>query len=242
MVWLIRGKITQRPKSGQSLSDLAYQPCQLLSSGTESSHRLAFAILAATAFRFCSSARNSCRRLNEGDILYMPTAVPGMSVTGATQTLQIQDRMIRKLPEVESVFGKAGQAESSTDPAPLSMFETVVQLKPSSQWRAGMTWDKLIAEMNANIKTPGMANIFWMPIQTRTEMLTTGFRSQLGIKVFGKDLAQIQNVSVQVERTLADLPDTVAHSPNGRRADISGFHCRSQSRCPVWVWLTISTT
>ena len=94
--------------------------------------------------------------LNEGDVLYMPTAVPGMSVTEATQALQIQDRMIRKLPEVESVFGKAGQAESSTDPAPLSMFETVVQLKPSSQWRAGMTWDKLIAEMNANIKTPGM--------------------------------------------------------------------------------------
>jgi len=131
-----------------------------------------------------------------------------MSVTEATQTLQIQDRMIRKLPEVESVLGKAGQAESSTDPAPLSMFETVVQLKPSDQWRAGMTWDKLIAEMNANIKTPGMANIFWMPIQTRTEMLTTGFRSQLGIKVFGKDLSQIQNVSIQIERTLADFPGT----------------------------------
>ena len=146
--------------------------------------------------------------LNEGDILYMPTAVPGMSVTEATQTLQIQDRMIQKLPEVESVFGKAGQAESSTDPAPLSMFETVVQLKPSDEWRAGMTWDKLIAEMNANIKTPGMANIFWMPIQTRTEMLTTGFRSQLGIKVFGKDLGQIQNVSIQIEHALADFPDT----------------------------------
>jgi copper/silver efflux system protein len=131
-----------------------------------------------------------------------------MSVTEATQTLQIQDRMIRKLPEVVSVFGKAGQAESSTDPAPLSMFETVVQLKPSSEWRPGMTWDKLIAEMNANIKTPGMANIFWMPIQTRTEMLTTGFRSQLGIKVFGKDLGQIQNVSIQIEHTLADFPGT----------------------------------
>src|SRR6202011_4316431 len=107
-----------------------------------------------------------------------------------------------------SVFGKAGQAESSTDPAPLSMFETVVQLKPSSEWRPGMTWDKLIAEMNANIKTPGMANIFWMPIQTRTEMLTTGFRSQLGIKVFGKDLSEIQNVSIQIERALSDFPDT----------------------------------
>ena len=146
--------------------------------------------------------------LNEGDILYMPTAVPGMSVTEATQVLQIQDRMIRRLPEVESVFGKAGQAESSTDPAPLSMFETVVQLKPSDQWRAGLTWDKLIAELNGHLKTPGMANIFWMPIQTRTEMLTTGFRSQLGIKVFGKDLSAIQNVSIQIEHTLAGLPGT----------------------------------
>ena len=88
------------------------------------------------------------------------------------------------------------------------MFETVVQLKPSSQWRAGMTWDKLIAELNVHLKTPGMANIFWMPIQTRTEMLTTGFRSQLGIKIFGKDLPQIQNVSIQIERALADLPGT----------------------------------
>ena len=146
--------------------------------------------------------------LNEGDILYMPTAVPGMSITEATQTLQIQDRMLRKLPEVETVFGKAGQAESSTDPAPLSMFETVIQLKPASEWRPGMTWDKLIAEMNANIKTPGMANIFWMPIQTRTEMLSTGFRSQLGIKVFGKDLGEIQNVSIQIERALTDFPET----------------------------------
>src|SRR6476660_10502147 len=138
----------------------------------------------------------------------MPTAVPGMSVTEATQVLQIQDRMIRKLPEVQSVFGKAGQAESSTDPAPLSMFETVVQLKPFDQWRAGMTWDKLIAEMNANIKTPGMANIFWMPIQTRTEMLTTGFRSKVGIKIFGPDLGKIQEIGLQIEKALSDFPDT----------------------------------
>jgi Cu(I)/Ag(I) efflux system membrane protein CusA/SilA len=164
--------------------------------------------LGATAYPFLQLGKEFMPPLNEGDILYMPTAVPGMSVTEATQVLQIQDRIIRKLPEVQSVFGKAGQAESSTDPAPLSMFETVVQLKPSDQWRAGMTWDKLIAELNVHLKTPGMANIFWMPIQTRTEMLTTGFRSQLGIKIFGKDLPQIQNVSIQIERALADLPGT----------------------------------
>src|SRR5882724_10351520 len=146
--------------------------------------------------------------LNEGDILFMPTAVPGMTVAEATKILQIQDRILREFPEVESVFGKAGQAETSTDPAPVSMFETVVRLKPPEQWRAGMTWEKLIAEMKDKIKTPGMANIFWMPIQTRTEMLTTGFRSVLGIKVFGPDLGQIQKLAVQVEKELADLPNT----------------------------------
>jgi copper/silver efflux system protein len=210
MIWLVRGKITPETKNPVNRFLIwSYRPCV----NFVLRHRIltlacAFAILAATAFPFLQLGKEFMPPLNEGDILYMPTAVPGMSVTEATRVLQIQDRMIRKLPEVQSVFGKAGQAESSTDPAPLSMFETVVQLKPSDQWRAGMTWDKLIAEMNANIKTPGMANIFWMPIQTRTEMLTTGFRTQLGIKVFGKDLNEIQNISVQIEHTLADLPGT----------------------------------
>ena len=146
--------------------------------------------------------------LNEGTILYMPTAVPGMAIGEATRILQIQDRLLKKMPEVERVFGKAGQAETPTDPAPLSMFETVVTLKPHEQWRSGMTWEKLIAEMNRKIKTPGMANIFWMPIQTRTEMLTTGFRTILGIKVFGPDLQQIENVAVAIEKALSDFPNT----------------------------------
>jgi Cu/Ag efflux pump CusA len=210
VVMRIRGKITPEAKNPVNRFLIwVYQPCvNFVLRHRKLTLALAFGILAATAFPFLQLGKEFMPPLNEGDILYMPTAVPGMSVTEATQTLQIQDRMIRKLPEVQSVFGKAGQAESSTDPAPLSMFETVVQLKPSEEWRAGMTWDKLIAEMNANIKTPGMANIFWMPIQTRTEMLTTGFRSQLGIKVFGKDLGQIQNVSIQIEHALADFPDT----------------------------------
>ena len=112
------------------------------------------------------------------------------------------------LPPVERVFGKAGQSETPTDPAPLAMFETVVTLKPHEQWRPGMTWEKLIAEMNAKIKTPGMANIFWMPIQTRTEMLTTGFRTIPGVKVFGADLKQIENVAVDIEKALSDFPNT----------------------------------
>ena len=146
--------------------------------------------------------------LNEGTILYMPTAVPGISINEAAKILQIQDRMLAKVPEVERVFGKAGQSETPTDPAPLSMFETVVTLKPHDQWRPGMTWEKLLADMNEHIKTPGMANIFWMPIQTRTEMLTTGFRTKLGIKVFGADLQQIENVAVDIEKALSDFPDT----------------------------------
>src|SRR5436305_571892 len=121
-----------------------------------------------------------------------------------------------------TVFGKAGQAETPTDPAPLSMFETVVTLKPPNQWRKGMTWDKLLAEVNANIKTPGMANIFWMPIQTRTEMLTTGFRTVLGVKVFGPDLGEIQKLAVQIEKELADFPNTGSASNTSPVTTFSG--------------------
>ncbi len=164
-------------------------------------------ILAATVFPFSRLGSEFMPPLNEGTILFMPTAVPGISVTEATKILQIQDRQLRQIPEVERVFGKAGQADTATDPAPLSMFETVVSVKPPARWRPGMTWEKLIAEMNANTKTPGMANIFWMPIQTRTEMLTTGFRSKLGIKVFGKDLAEIERVAAGIEKSLIGFPD-----------------------------------
>jgi Cu(I)/Ag(I) efflux system membrane protein CusA/SilA len=168
----------------------------------------AVVILALTIFPFARLGSEFMPPLNEGTLLYMPTAVPGMSITEATKILQIQDRQLKKLPEAMTVFGKAGQAETPTDPAPLSMFETIVALKPANEWRKGMTWDKLLAEVNANIKTPGMANILWMPIQTRTEMLTTGFRSVLGIKVFGPDLGGIQKLAVQIEKGLADVPNT----------------------------------
>src|SRR5216110_378262 len=168
----------------------------------------ALVILALTIFPFSRLGSEFMPPLNEGTLLYMPTAVPGMSITEATKILQIQDRQLKKIPEVVTVFGKAGQAETPTDPAPLSMFETIIPLKPPNEWRRGMTWQKLLAEVNANIKTPGMANIFWMPIQTRTEMLTTGFRSILGVKVFGPDLSGIQKLAVQIEKELADLPNT----------------------------------
>jgi Cu(I)/Ag(I) efflux system membrane protein CusA/SilA len=169
---------------------------------------VAVALLGLTTYPFLKLGKEFMPPLNEGDILYMPTAVPGISIDEATRILQIQDRLLRRFPEVEVVFGKAGQSETSTDPAPISMVETVVKLKPPDQWRPGMTWEKLLAEMNEKIKTPGMANIFWMPIQTRTEMLTTGFRSVLGIKVFGPDLGVIQDLGVQIEKSLSDFPDT----------------------------------
>ena len=198
MVWLIRGKITPEIKNPINRFLIwAYQPFvdfvlrfRWLTLGA------ALLILVATYYPFSRLGNEFMPPLNEGTILYMPTAVPGMSINEATKILQIQDRMLSKIPEVERVFGKAGQSETPTDPAPLAMFETVVTLKPHDQWRAGMTWEKLIAEMNEKIKTPGMASIFWMPIQTRTEMLTTGFRTKLGVKVFGADLKEIEKIAV----------------------------------------------
>jgi len=140
--------------------------------------------------------------LNEGSILYMPTALPGMSITEAGKILQSMNRQLKKFPEVERVFGKIGRSTSPTDPAPLSMVETVITLKPRDQWRKGMTWDSLLAEMDEKLQYPGMPNIWWMPIQTRTEMLATGIRSSLGIKVFGTDLATIESTAVSIERAL----------------------------------------
>jgi Cu(I)/Ag(I) efflux system membrane protein CusA/SilA len=178
----------------------------------------ALLLLAVTVIPFVRLGSEFMPPLNEGTLLYMPTAVPGMSIGEATRILQIQDRQLKQFPEVATVFGKAGQADTPTDPAPLSMFETIVSLKPFDQWRPGMTWDKLIAEINANVKTPGMANIFWMPIQTRTEMLTTGFRSAVGVKVFGPDLRSIQQTALQIEKSLSDFPETrsaFAERPTG---------------------------
>jgi len=142
--------------------------------------------------------------LNEGSILYMPTALPGMSVTEAGKVIQSMDRQLKTFPEVERVFGKIGRSSSPTDSAPLSMVETVITLKPMDQWRKGMSWDDLIAEMDEKMRYPGMPNIWWMPIQTRTEMLATGIRSSLGIKVFGDDLATIESAAVRIEHALQD--------------------------------------
>lgn len=146
--------------------------------------------------------------LNEGTILYMPTALPGISVTQAGTLLQRQDQLLKQFPEVEHVFGKIGRARTPTDPAHLSMAETVVTLKPEEQWRPGVTWDSLIAEMDEVVKFPGMPNIWWMPIQTRTEMLATGIRSNLGIKILGPDLTEIERIGLEIEGLLQGVPGT----------------------------------
>lgn len=148
--------------------------------------------------------------LNEGSLLYMPTTLPGLSVTQAQKLLQQQDRIIKSFPEVESVFGKAGRAMTATDPAPLEMFETTINLKPEDQWRDGMTVDKLIAEMDKALQFPGVANSWTMPIKARTDMLSTGIRTPVGIKVFGNSLEQLEQVARQIEAAVRKVPGTTS--------------------------------
>jgi len=148
--------------------------------------------------------------LNEGTLMFMPSSLPGMSVTKAAELLQQQDRIIKTFPEVESVFGKAGRALTATDPAPLEMSETVINLKPEDQWRAGMTIDKLIAEMNQALQFPGVAIAWTMPIKARTDMLATGIRTPIGIKVFGADLAEMERLAKQIERAVRKVPGTAS--------------------------------
>jgi copper/silver efflux system protein len=146
--------------------------------------------------------------LNEGSILYMPISVPGMSDAAARDVLQRMDRILKSFPEVERVFGKAGRFETATDPAPLSMFETVVTLRPPDQWPPGTSWDDFIKELDTKMQFPGMPNVWWMPIQTRTEMLATGIRSPLGIQVLGADLQVIDRVGRDIEAALLSVPGT----------------------------------
>ena len=144
--------------------------------------------------------------LDEGDLLYMPTALPGLAVSKASEILQLSDRLIKTVPEVKSVFGKTGRAESATDPAPLEMLETTIQLKPRSEWRAGMTPEKLVKELDARLKIPGMANVWVQPIRNRIDMLSTGIKSPVGIKIGGADLATLEKLGEEVERLMKKVP------------------------------------
>jgi Cu(I)/Ag(I) efflux system membrane protein CusA/SilA len=148
--------------------------------------------------------------LNEGTLLYMPASLPGMSITKAAELMQTQDKIIKSFPEVESVFGKAGRANTATDPAPTEMFETVINLKPESEWRPGLTMDGLIAELDKALQFPGVANAWTMPIKARTDMLSTGIRTPIGIKVFGKDLDEMERLAKQIEAVVKAVPGTTS--------------------------------
>ncbi|MCK9261141.1 MAG: CusA/CzcA family heavy metal efflux RND transporter [Azoarcus sp.] len=169
---------------------------------------VALVAMAATVFPARQIGSEFMPTLNEGAIFYMPAALPGMSVTEAGRLLATTNRIIKTFPEVASVYGKAGRANSATDPAPLEMFETVISLKPRDEWRPGMTVDGLIAEMDAALKFPGLANSWTMPIKARIDMLSTGIRTPVGVKVFGKDLETLEQVARQVEAAVRSLPAT----------------------------------
>jgi len=167
---------------------------------------LATALLASVAWPLSQLGGEFMPPLDEGDVLYMPTALPGLPASKASELLQITDRMIKTVPEVATVFGKAGRAETATDPAPLEMFETTVQFKPRAQWRAGMTPQKLLEELDRSVKVPGLTNIWVPPIRNRIDMLATGIKSPIGIKITGPDLGGIDAVARQVEQVAKTIP------------------------------------
>jgi Cu(I)/Ag(I) efflux system membrane protein CusA/SilA len=169
---------------------------------------LSLAVLAVTIWPARQLGTEFMPNLNEGTLLYMPTTLPGISVTKAGELLQMQDRIIRSFPEVASVYGKAGRAATATDPAPSEMFETVINLKPKEQWRLGMTIDGLIAEMDKSLQFPGVSNAWTMPIKARIDMLSTGIRTPIGVKVIGTDLVVIDKLAKQIEQVLKAVPGT----------------------------------
>ncbi len=148
--------------------------------------------------------------LNEGDVLYMPTALPGLSASEASQLLQVTDRIIKTVPEVKTVFGKAGRADTATDPAPLEMFETMIQFKPKDQWRPGMTMDKLINELDSRLQIPGLSNVFVPPIRNRIDMLATGIKSPVGVKINGPDLNVLERLGEEVARAVKPIAGTAS--------------------------------
>jgi Cu(I)/Ag(I) efflux system membrane protein CusA/SilA len=210
MVWFIRGRIA--PEHRHPISRFfswIYRPfLRFVLRFKWVTLLLALAVLALTWFPLRQIGSEFMPPLNEGTLLFMPTSVPGISITEAKRILQKQDAALMTFPEVAHVYGKVGRARTATDPAPLSMTETVITLKPEDQWRPGMTFDKIKEGLDKLVRTPGAPAIWWMPIQTRTEMLSTGIRSQIGITVYGPDLGVIQQIGGQIEALLKRDPHT----------------------------------
>jgi Cu(I)/Ag(I) efflux system membrane protein CusA/SilA len=212
MLWLIRGKIMPEHKNPMNRFLLwAYTPIihWVLRHKTWVVVS-ALLVLVVTVLPFKRIGFEFMPPLNEGDLLYMPTTLPGISITKAREILQQTDRMIRTVPEVHHVFGKIGRAETATDPAPLSMIETTIMLKPVEEWRPGMTIQKLIKELDETVRLPGVTNAWTMPIKTRIDMLATGIKTPVGIKVAGPDLSVLQDLAVEIEGVLQGVPGTLS--------------------------------
>jgi Cu(I)/Ag(I) efflux system membrane protein CusA/SilA len=210
MVLFIRGKIIPEHKNPINRFLIwVYRPLiQRVLKARTLTIALALVVLAVSLWPARQLGTEFMPSLNEGTLMYMPTSLPGMSVTKAAEILQTQNKVIKTFPEVASVYGKAGRAETATDPAPTEMFETIINLKPKGQWRAGLTVDGLIAELDKALQFPGISNAWTMPIKARTDMLATGIRTPVGIKVLGKDLTEMEKLARQIETVVKTVPGT----------------------------------
>lgn len=208
MGYWIRGRIPDEQKNPITRALIAvYRPAlEWVLRWPKATLAAALLVLATTAWPLMQLGGEFLPKLDEGDLLYMPSALPGLSAQKAGELLQLTNRMIKTVPEVERVFGKAGRAESATDPAPIEMFETTIQLKPREQWRAGMTPDKLVEELDRAVKVPGLSNLWVPPIRNRIDMLATGIKSPIGVKVTGGDLAAIDRVAARIEQVAKGVP------------------------------------
>lgn len=210
MTLFIKGKI--RPEEKNPLSIILhwlYSPiARIALRFPKTLLLLALAAMVATLYPFEKLGSEFMPPLYEGTLFYMPVTVPAASISVASELLQIQDKLLKGIPEVAQVFGKAGRAETATDPAPMEMFETVINLKPESQWRPGMTVEKLVEEMNDLLSIPGVANSFTMPIKARIDMLATGIRTPVGIKVLGPDLGELERIGIALEGLVKEVPGT----------------------------------
>jgi len=212
MGYFIRGKvISERKNPVNRLLISLYQPLlRLVLRFPVITLLLAFAVTAASLYPASKIGSEFMPPLDEGDLMYMPTTYPGVSIGKAREILQQTDKLIRTVPEVNNVFGKVGRAETATDPAPLTMIETFIQLKPRDQWRSGITTDDLIKELEARVKLPGISNAWVMPIKTRIDMLATGIKTPVGIKIAGPELETIQRIGQQIETILGKVEGTAS--------------------------------
>ena len=212
MVLFVRGRIVPEHRNPVNRFLIwLYQPVICLALRFKASTIvIALAILAGSLWPAMKLGTEFMPNLNEGTLFYMPTTLPGLSVTKAAELVQTQNKIIKSFPEVLSVWGKAGRASTATDPAPTEMFETVINLKPESEWRPGMTIDKLIAELDRSLQFPGVSNAWTMPIKARIDMLSTGIRTPVGVKVLGTDLAEMEKLARQIEAVLRTVPGTTS--------------------------------